>query len=770
MVERTTQSVQESATEAYREATSGSGSDTDEERRTQREATEALEEATDDDGGSDVETVNEAESGDAGDSDSGGMLDIQSLVDRGAAAASGAREAAERQVERFSGGVNLGSGDGGDNGDLSDADRSRRRRTVQQKARAVEADQQTDRRDPFGLQDLDRGEQRRTVGRLRNKATALDRASRAGRQQARQTRRRGEGATGSDTGALGVIGAGGVVEETRAAIDKGVTLGVDEVQIPGTAGRLPIPEQRVNVSGQGLASFSQDVRETTGLGRQQTQPGGGDGIGEVAKRTARGEAGFQQEAQDILGENVNKLNRRRRRAGEGLPDRSLFSVLPVGTAPVTAAVGSGAATIEGAGGATAGGTAAAGGGSAAGGTASGSAVSTTVKAGTALGALGVASGLSRDTGEVPVSDRFGEPELEIGDPLAGAEVEPSAGSDPLGGPELETGGGGPQATEIGLGDVLGGPEISLGETDGVAGGRTGDGRSDITPEDVPLRDDRVNAGGDTQRDLPSLSAGQLFRQRTPLREGDEEFEDDEPVVIGGEDILNRRPEPDQAINNQRIQQDPEVNPTVRGLRQRIEEEENRVREYFQGRQIEFGSESEPEATVDEDPLERVDESLGGSATTAAGSRSATDVLTGVVTEQQQRQETAARPSIDVDVGGRTDIRQESRPRTTTRTDVQVDTPAVDLPEYGTPAGTTTTTSTGNPFTPETGNPYVPETGNPYLPGGEDPPEPPRRREPETGEKKKRKEDGFLNLINERETFDTVSAGEFLGADLFGGED
>lgn len=51
--------IQQSATEAFREATSGSQSQTDEERRVQEEATEALEEATGDDGadGGDVQMV-----------------------------------------------------------------------------------------------------------------------------------------------------------------------------------------------------------------------------------------------------------------------------------------------------------------------------------------------------------------------------------------------------------------------------------------------------------------------------------------------------------------------------------------------------------------------------------------------------------------------------------------------------------------------------------------------------------------------------------------
>lgn len=766
MVERTTQSVQESATEAYRAATDDSASEREEERRTQREATEALEEATADEAEqTDNGPVDGGGSGADDGQDGSGGLDIQGVVSRGRAAAGSARETAERQVERLSGGVNFGSDGEASDPDLSQADRARRERSIRGAARAVEADQQTDRRDPFGLQDLDRPQQRQTVGRLRNKATSLERASRAGRRQARERKRSGGGAQGTDTGPLGVVGAGNVVKGARSAIDKGVTAEIDEVRIPGTAGRVPIPEQEVRVSGQGLASFSSDVRQATGLATgPPTGREAGDGLLQRGRRVEAGAADFQQSNRETASAAIDRLERRRREADtEGLPNRSVFSVAPASPAPVTSVLGIGGTSVTG--GASAGGTGAAGGGGTATGTATGTASSSTaLRAGTLLASIGATAGITRDGGELPAEDRFGEPELNVPDEtMGGSELNVNAGSDPLGAPDLETGETGPQPTRIGLGDVLGGAEIPL-NGDSTRQQRTQSDRADTTPDDFPLRDDRVNAGGDTGSGAPALSARQVGlgqQQESDLEDEDEEF------ILDESTILDRRPEPDRAINNQRITQDPEVNPTVRGLVEQIEAQEGRVREEFQQRDIDFGRESEPEATVGQDPLNRAQEDT--SVGIAERGITQTDVLVATDQRSQQRPlellDSAQTPSVSDQ--SRTDI------QTRTRTPTQDQTANISLPDFGNPTGNQTIPEYGNPTTPGFDTPflpeYPPETPPQYGPG--EPPRPPRRpRDEGESDKKKREDEGFLNFINQRETFDTVSAGEFLGADLFGGEE
>jgi hypothetical protein len=474
------------------------------------------------------------------------------------------------------------------------------------------------------------------------------------------------------------------VQNLRETIDEGTTVSVDSVRVPGTAGRVSIPEQQITLSGQGLRSARQDVRSATGIpfGSDREQPGGTterSGVdrgdfdldelpGTDDSRLARGQNQLQR---DFI-QGVATTQRRRQRAGEGLPDRSVFSVAPAAPTGVPLLLSSSAAT---AGGATAGGTGATGGSAAGGATGTGTASSTALEAGSLLATAGAATGLTNRDGEIPVRDRFAEPELEVGEPGAGTEVDVPSGGGRFGESELEAGETGPRPLEVGLGDVFPGAEVPLGERGGDTRA-TADGRSGTTPDEFPLRDDRVTNILGGRDGSGTLSTSELVRQR-PGRQ-----QEDDTVEISEEDIPTDLPAPE------------ETRPSIRERRQR-DELLTPERTFPTGESGVVGRQVTTEDTVTEqrDRVEQAEAPLTDGAAGPPGGRLRLDPV--------------LRTDEDVDVRPRVRSRARTRSRTGVRTDTDLDI------RPGTDTALDLSLETGQRFTPDNvTRPTTIETGNP----------------------------------------------------------
>jgi hypothetical protein len=661
------------------------------------EATEALEEAREDDGGESTDTT-------ASDEGSDDSVSIRDVPDAARETVENIEAAQDEFEETVSDATNR------------DDEPSRQEENAERVAAEAEETARPEEVDVSDLPDGVRGQFRAAVedaeGGVARSADRGRRLEQAQSEQQRQT-------------FLDRVGLGGVDDSVRETVDEGATVSISRVNVPGTAGNVRIPTQRVEVSGEGLASFSDDVRETTGLPTgpptsRTTRPvDTSDGVGiEDIRRVEAGEARFQQQTEQELVETAVALEEEGDEAGEDLPSRSLFTYAPASPVPATAVVG-GASAVTGGGGATAGGTGAAGGG----GTGTGAATATSSEVLQALalaGAAGVVSQTDSD-GELPVGDRFGEPELETGDQtVSETELDIDSDGEVLGGSELDPGETGPQQSELEIADELQQSEIPLGDSDPTATGGTTDGGSGLVPDEFPLRDNRVNPGLQDGSEAPALSAQQLFRQR---EEPNEELdEDDDPFVIEEDDILDRRPEPDQAINNQRINQEPEIDPTVRGIRERLEEQDDTLQEIFQERSVEFGEETEPEVTVDEAGVETSAEDVETAVSTATQPTIQVDVTPVAETEPDVAQVQDTSPDVtttpDVTEDTATDVTDIEVPDVA---QPQLTLPSVTQPQVAVP--TTTANPLGNPTLtpPEVATPNppgfgVPATGTPGVAG------------------------------------------------------